>query len=65
MIVAGALGSGLDPSHNMGGITDKIGIDATKPIGEDARIFNKARIPGYERIDINKYFPNLKDLGGM
>lgn len=61
VIVEGALGSGLDPSHNMRGITDKIGIDATKPIGEYERKFNKVKIPGYERIDINKYFPNLKD----
>ncbi|PAB59724.1 UbiD family decarboxylase [Anaeromicrobium sediminis] len=61
VMINGAHGSGLDPSHNMRGITDKIGIDATKPLGENGMKFNKAIIPGYEKIDIEKYFPNLKD----
>ncbi|MCT4593554.1 MAG: UbiD family decarboxylase [Anaeromicrobium sp.] len=61
VIINGAQGSGLDPSHNMRGITDKIGIDATKPLGENGVKFNKAIIPGYEKIDIEKYFPNLKE----
>jgi 2,5-furandicarboxylate decarboxylase 1 len=59
VIVPSALGSGLDPSHNIQEVTDKIGIDATKPIGEEGVKFEKARIPGYENIDIEKYFPNF------
>lgn len=58
VIVEGALGSGLDPSHNTRGITDKIGIDATKPIGEKGKKFDKAIILGYEEIDIKEYFPS-------
>lgn len=63
VIVNGAHGSGLDPSHNTRGITDKMGIDATKPLGEEGIKFNKAIIPGYEKIDIEKYFPKFK--GGI
>lgn len=60
VIIEGGLGSGLDPSHGLRGVTDKIGIDATKPIGENGEEFNKVKIPGYGKIDIEKYFPNLK-----
>ncbi|SNS60573.1 2,5-furandicarboxylate decarboxylase 1 [Anaerovirgula multivorans] len=56
VIVPGALGSGLEPSHSLSGITDKVGIDATKPIGELGKRFERAVIPGYEKIDISKYF---------
>lgn len=57
VIVPGALGSSLEPSHDLRGISDKVGIDATKPIGDPK--FERAFIPGYENIDITKYFPNL------
>ena len=60
VIVPGALGSSLEPSHDLRGITDKLGIDATKPIGELASKFERAIIPRYENIDIGRYFPNLK-----
>lgn len=63
VIVEGALGSVLDPSHGIRGITDKIGIDATKPIGEQGKRFDKVKIPGYENIDIKEYFPSLKSQG--
>ena len=60
VIVSGALGSSLEPSHDLRGITDKLGIDATKPLGKAAIEFERAKIPGFENIDINRYFPNLK-----
>lgn len=59
VIVPGALGSGLEPSHTQRGVTDKVGIDATKPLGEAGKSFARAIIPGYENIDIEKYFPGL------
>lgn len=60
VIIPGALGSTLEPSHGLRGVTDKIGIDATKPVGEKGINFARAIIPGYENIDINRYFPNIK-----
>lgn len=59
VIVPGALGSGLEPSHIVRGVTDKVGIDATKPLGEAGKGFKRAIIPGYEKINIEKYFPDL------
>ncbi|MGV8146146.1 MAG: UbiD family decarboxylase [Alkaliphilus sp.] len=56
VVIPNALGSGLDPSHNLLGTTDKVGIDATKPLGENRVNFDKAIIPRYGNIDINKYF---------
>jgi len=58
-IIKGAMGTGLDPSHLLDGTSDKIGIDATKPIGEKAKGFEKTKIPGYDKIDLRKFFPNL------
>lgn len=58
IVIPGALGSGLDPSHHIRGVTDKMGIDATKPLGEEGLRFQRARIPQYESIDIKKYFPH-------
>ncbi len=60
VIVAGALGSGLEPSHGLGNVTDKVGIDATKPLMDPDNHFERAFIPEYEEVDIEKYFPNLK-----
>ncbi|WIV12559.1 UbiD family decarboxylase [Proteiniborus sp. MB09-C3] len=61
VIVPGALGSGLEASHVARGVTDKMGIDATKPLGENAHFYEMAVIPGFEgKIDIQKYFPEMK-----
>ena len=60
VIIPGALGSSLEPSHGLRGVTDKVGIDATKPLGERGANFERAIIPGFEDIDINRYFPNIK-----
>ncbi len=59
VITQGALGSSLEPSHDLRGITDKLGIDATKPLGEAARKFERAVVPGYEKVDISRYFSNI------
>lgn len=58
-IIQGALGSSLEPSHDLRGVTDKLGIDATKPLKDEDDNFHRAIIPGYDNIDIYKYFPNL------
>lgn len=58
-IVEGALGSPLEPSHELRDVTDKVGIDATKPLVDEEGKFERATIPGYEKIDIKKYFPNI------
>lgn len=60
VVVPSALGSSLEPSHDLRGVSDKLGIDATKPLDDPTGEFERAIIPGYESIDINKYFPNLK-----
>lgn len=58
--VKGGLGSSLEPSHGLKGKTDKIGIDATKPLNDMNGRFERAVIPGYEDIDISEYFPDIK-----
>lgn len=57
-IIDGALGSSLEPSHDLRGVTDKVGIDATKPLDDPDENFHRAIIPKYDNIDIDKYFPN-------
>lgn len=59
VIAEGALGSSLEPSHDLRGVTDKVGIDATKPLDDKSEKFHRAIIPGYDNIDISKYFPNI------
>ncbi len=49
----------MEPSHGLRGVTDKVGIDATKPLNDPEGNFDRAEIPGYENIDIRKYFPNI------
>lgn len=60
VIVGSALGSGLEASHLLRGVSDKVGIDATAPLGMLENDFERAIIPGYEQIDISKYFPELE-----
>ncbi len=60
VLIPGGNGTGLDPSHHINGTSDKVGIDATKPLGEINVKFDKALIPGYDDIDLNKFFPNRK-----
>lgn len=57
IIVPDALGSALEASHVYKKTTDKVGIDATKPLGAGNEIFERVKIPGYEEIkDVGKYF---------
>lgn len=60
VVIPEALGSSLEPSHDLRGVTDKVGIDATKPLDDADMDFERAVIPGYEDIDISRYFPNIK-----
>lgn len=59
VIVEGALGSSLEPSHDLRGVTDKLGIDATKPLKDKNGKFSRAIIPNYDKIEISRYFPNI------
>lgn len=54
VVIKNALGSALEASHVYKGVSDKIGIDATKPLNEES--FKRAIIPEYEDIDITNYF---------
>jgi 2,5-furandicarboxylate decarboxylase 1 len=54
-IIARALGSKLDPSGD-DGVSDKLGIDATVPLGADPFRYERIRIPGEENIDLESYF---------
>jgi len=54
LIIPGALGSPLEPSHVKRGVTAKMGIDATKPINDE--VFSRVKIPGYQDIKIENYF---------
>ncbi|WNS77400.1 UbiD family decarboxylase [Bacillus sp. DTU_2020_1000418_1_SI_GHA_SEK_038] len=47
-IVPGAKGSPLESSHNLRGVSDKMGIDATYPLGEE-EMFRRTSIP----IEVN------------
>ncbi len=60
IIISGAQGTGLDPSHLLENTTDKMGVDATKPLGELGKGFEKAKIPGYEAIDLKRFFPGVE-----
>jgi len=54
-IITRALGNKLDPSSD-DGISDKMGIDATVPLGADPFRFERIRIPGENEIDLKTYF---------
>jgi len=54
VVIAGAKGNELDPSCSHLGLTAKMGIDATKPLGRSER-FEKVRIPGFEKIKLRDY----------
>lgn len=40
------------------GVSDKLGLDATKPLGDKASLYEVAVIPGFERVksSIDRYF---------
>ena len=40
------------------GVSDKLGLDATKPLGDKASLYEAAIIPGFEKVksSIDRYF---------
>lgn len=51
LVVAGAQGSRLDPSSDHG-ISAKMGLDATAPLGGGALDFTRIRVPGEDKVDL-------------
>jgi UbiD family decarboxylase len=56
--VDGARGSSLDPSSGKSGVTSKIGLDATLPVNQDRKKFERAKIP--EALDTRELLANLE-----
>ncbi len=57
-VVPQCMGSPLEASHNLRGVTDKVGIDATKPLGNEK--FERTRVIGEEKIDLAAYLDAKK-----
>lgn len=53
-VVTRCLGNKLDPSSN-DGVSDKMGIDATVPLGSPPDRYEKIVIPGLEQVDLRDY----------
>jgi len=53
VIVSESQGSKLDPSAR-NGVGAKMGIDATKPLDADEMKFKRIRVPGEDKVDLNK-----------
>ncbi|MGL5165723.1 MAG: UbiD family decarboxylase [Afipia sp.] len=53
LVVSGAQGSKLDPSSN-GGISAKMGLDATKPIESEPMTFKRIHVKGQEDVDLHR-----------
>jgi 2,5-furandicarboxylate decarboxylase 1 len=65
VVITGALGSPLEASHLERGMSDKLGLDATKPFGSTPKRYERAKIPGFENgLDIDKYIGPLKKIQG-
>ena len=61
VIIPHALGSPLEASHQERGVSDKLGIDATKPLEDPHHLYERAVLPGFSHaFDIRKYFPDHK-----
>ena len=54
VIIPDGQGTPLEPSHNLRGVSAKMGIDATYPLSEQ-ETFTRTAIPGYERIRTEDY----------
>jgi len=50
VVIDNAQGSKLDPSAR-GGVSAKMGLDATTPLGVDPMTFKRIRVPGIEAVD--------------
>jgi 2,5-furandicarboxylate decarboxylase 1 len=53
LVVSGAQGSKLDPSSD-GGISAKMGIDATKPVEAEPMVFKRIHVKGLEQVDLSR-----------
>jgi len=53
LVVSGAQGSKLDPSSD-GGISAKMGLDATKPIEAEPMVFKRIHVHGQEDVDLSR-----------
>ena len=53
-IIRDAMGNKLDPSSR-GGVSDKMGIDATIPMNDKKERFQKIHIHGYENLNLDDY----------
>jgi UbiD family decarboxylase len=52
VLIKNVRGSSLDPSSDQdSGLTSKVGFDATRPLNESFKKFNRARIPKNTRIE--------------
>ena len=58
LIVPESQGSKLDPSTR-NGVGAKMGMDATKPLDADEMKFKRIRVPGEEKVDLNKVVGSL------
>lgn len=55
VIIPGAKGSGLEPTHTLRGVTAKMGIDATYPLMHKDK-FERTYIPGSESWKLSDYY---------
>jgi 2,5-furandicarboxylate decarboxylase 1 len=53
LVVTESQGSKLDPSTR-NGVGAKMGLDATKPLSADEMTFKRIRVPGEERVDLDR-----------
>lgn len=54
VVVNGARGCPLEPSHNLRGVSDKLGLDATAPV-EQRAVFERIHIPGIDELNLDDY----------
>ena len=55
VVVPGAQGSRLDPSAREGGRVDKMGLDATRPLGADPFRFTVVHVPGEDDPAVERW----------
>jgi 2,5-furandicarboxylate decarboxylase 1 len=53
LVVTESQGSRLDPSTR-NGVGAKVGLDATKPLAASEMTFTRIRVPGEERVDLDR-----------
>jgi 2,5-furandicarboxylate decarboxylase 1 len=53
VLIPESQGSKLDPSTR-NGVGAKMGLDATKPLSADEMRFKRIRVPGEERVDLDR-----------